>query len=455
MKETEATSFDRLVRLMRPPKSAIALVGAGVSRSVGYPTWLGLLDILHEKYLSMPQTADVKRRGLLPSPKYILQLKEMDDLTWRAQEYRRLLGATGFSSVLWETFRGKNLESGDESKEKVPTVLGELAKLNFRHILTTNYDPSLENKLNKDKDKWTVLEWTDREGIREFIREVSGTSSKRYFIYLHGTYNDPASIVLTERDYIERYVLNEEANRKLLAIFMTQPVVFIGFSMSDPALTYILRMVNAHLSPSFVDGELKPTNAQHFAILPIRSDQDEAAETRKFRGKYGIEPVFYELDQDEKHAALPLLLQKLRLAVESEPTGDEARTRADKRARSERRKTDPLDPHKGSWGGRAERNGRRLTAQVLPTAHSELYLVVLTVEATQPRRKPLKGTVTFHLHPTFVPDEETIPVEDGKAVYQAYAYGAFTVGVSADKGQTKLELDLSELESAPIEFRER
>jgi hypothetical protein len=35
------------------------------------------------------------------------------------------------------------------------------------------------------------------------------------------------------------------------------------------------------------------------------------------------------------------------------------------------------------------------------------------------------------------------------------AWGAFTVGVLADEGRTKLELDLSELEDAPEDFRSR
>jgi hypothetical protein len=33
------------------------------------------------------------------------------------------------------------------------------------------------------------------------------------------------------------------------------------------------------------------------------------------------------------------------------------------------------------------------------------------------------------------------------------SYGAYTVGVEADKGKTRLELDLAEIKDAPLIFR--
>jgi hypothetical protein len=457
-------AFDRLVGLLRrPQQSVIAMVGAGISVGVGYPTWNGLLDMLHDKLMSIPQSPDVMRRGLLPTPKYIMQLKTSGDLTWRAQEYRRLLGPNGFNSVIWETFRPK--ETSGASEPDASTVLGELYGLNFRHVLTTNYDPSLENELCKAKQKWTVLEWTERDKVRDFIRDLSNPNGNRYLVYVHGTYDNPDSIVLTERDYIERYVVNEEANRKLLAIFMTQPVVFIGFSMADPALEYVLRMVNAHMRPTFVDGELKQVTAQHFAILPLRAEQDADAETNRFKSKYGIEPIFYELKtRDAKHEQLLPLLRSLRMAVASEAAHKAGReqeeaTRIERKklaaTSSKRRKVDPLDPHKGRWGGEPQRNNRLLSAEVVATGNPDWFLVRLRVESTDTKRRPLKGKVMFHLHPSFTPAKVPVSVKNGVASLDRYAYGAFTVGATTDNNQIKLELDLSELPSAPTKFRER
>jgi hypothetical protein len=45
--------------------------------------------------------------------------------------------------------------------------------------------------------------------------------------------------------------------------------------------------------------------------------------------------------------------------------------------------------------------------------------------------------------------------EKGAATLEIAAYGAFTVGVEANHGKTRLEIDLAELESAPRLFRSR
>lgn len=113
------------------------------------------------------------------------------------------------------------------------------------------------------------------------------------------------------------------------------------------------------------------------------------------------------------------------------------------------------DPHKGKFGGLAENFGRKINAMVRETSYDkELFVVDLEVISTNPDN-PLTGEVVFHLHPSFPNKVEVVKVVDGKAVNKLISYGAFTVGVEADNGVTKLELDLSELPDAPKIFRER
>jgi hypothetical protein len=111
------------------------------------------------------------------------------------------------------------------------------------------------------------------------------------------------------------------------------------------------------------------------------------------------------------------------------------------------------DPQKGRWGGRAEANGRLLTARVTPHLESsELFHVQLEVRTTSPEMT-LSGIVRFHLHPTFKQSVREVKVRNGVASLKLIAWGAFTVGVEADEGKTQLELDLSTVEDAPEEFR--
>jgi hypothetical protein len=79
----------------------------------------------------------------------------------------------------------------------------------------------------------------------------------------------------------------------------------------------------------------------------------------------------------------------------------------------------------------------------------------ITLESTN--GVPLGEPVRFHLHDTFSPDVWP-PDEYGKERRVAHlditTYGAFTVGVDADNGATRLEFDLMKIKGAPQAFKE-
>ncbi|WP_462254452.1 pYEATS domain-containing protein [Ferruginibacter sp.] len=114
-----------------------------------------------------------------------------------------------------------------------------------------------------------------------------------------------------------------------------------------------------------------------------------------------------------------------------------------------------VDPQKDKWGGEAERNYRKLTATISKIDKSEWVDIILRVESTDPVNHPLKGIVSFHLHPTFVNPNPVIFVINGVALLNIKAWGAFTVGAEADGGITKLELDLEHHPDAREPFKSR
>lgn len=116
----------------------------------------------------------------------------------------------------------------------------------------------------------------------------------------------------------------------------------------------------------------------------------------------------------------------------------------------------PDDQWKGVFGRQSVSGNREITAEVVPLGTPGLFRVRLRVQSTNPTRDPLRGSVQFFLHQTFSNDRPVVTVSAGGVAELAVtAWGAFTVGAIADAGQTKLELDLAELKSAPMEFRER
>jgi hypothetical protein len=112
------------------------------------------------------------------------------------------------------------------------------------------------------------------------------------------------------------------------------------------------------------------------------------------------------------------------------------------------------DPNKGQFGGASQANGRQLEATITPAAGrgSAACNVLLRVHSTESAR-PLKGEVTFHLHPTFGRGSVySVPVKEGKAEDSITSWGRFTVGALADEGKTKLELDLADVPGGTKKF---
>ena len=99
-------------------------------------------------------------------------------------------------------------------------------------------------------------------------------------------------------------------------------------------------------------------------------------------------------------------------------------------------------------------NGRHLRGKVNKADVPVFFTIRLTV--TGDYSNPIKGLVKFHLHDSFKNANPIIAAKNNMAELNLnWVYGAFTVGVETDNGQTKLELDLAELEDAPKDFRER
>lgn len=443
MLHSNAVVFERLVQLVRD-HSLIAFVGAGVSKGAKYPTWSELLDLLHEELPKIPAFTsaieDSAEQTL--SPKYVERLRHIDDLPWRAEKYRQLLGRDKFLKVINSAFAPR--------PSQTPLIDG-LAKLAgkgcFRHILTTNYDTSLEEACNSPvSPNFRVITWSERDKVSEFLAGL-GHSQQRYYVYLHGRYDSKLEdIVLSEGDYIRRYVVSDDANKKLFALFLTQPVLFVGFSLTDPDLASLMRVVNAYLGATDQDKSLLLT--RRFAILPLREERDDLRLTfERYQEKLGIAPIFYPYTDD--HRGLLDTIEALNAALETQGIG----------AAIERLPLTPDialisdDPVSEEFGMQPEKDGVRLSGSVNRTEHPDWFFFSARVESIDAER-PLAGQVEFVLHPTFSPPRVQVSVTNGVARFEGHAYGAFTIGALVGN-QTKLGLDLASVPGAPEEFRSR
>ncbi|HJW94771.1 MAG TPA: SIR2 family protein [Thermoanaerobaculia bacterium] len=396
----------------------LALVGAGLSVPAGLPSWNALLDEM-EAQLSMLDGA------------YKQALRDNADALWRAEEYRRYLGEQNYQSLLRNRF-------GAPVTLKADSAPVALVKLPFRHFMTTNYDDVLLEAHKVAKlDSPQKMNWSNEDEVRKFIFGLRNNLAPRTVLHLHGHHSNAMSIVLTDNDYTERYVRSADTTRKLFAILATERVVFVGFSLTDPDLMALLREVNA---------TLRSDQARHFAIMGLEKPISEVFERGRLLKRYGVDPVFYD-NQDQKHTGLLEVLHQIGGAVPaSAPVKISARKKEPEPALF-----DPDDPQKGQWGGVASANGRKISAAV-EEIESGWYKSTILVESTS-KQKPLKGTVTFHVHPTFNPSVRPVVVRNGKAKLVLESYGSYTVGALADNGATRLELNLAAVRGAPLMFQ--
>lgn len=426
-----AESVKLLVNRLKSNRPPIAFLGAGVSVGAQYPSWSALMGQLHQKALErVSQDAGGNAKNV--SPKYLKQLETDGDFPWRAEEYKRLL-KEDFYSFLDQIFSAEG---------RTPSLLAQkIAQSKFRHMVTTNWDQTFENALKgrRGENEVRTVDWGVEDDVKVFIRELANDTDVTYCVYLHGRHPESQSFIVSNGDYIGRYSSTDWTTRKLFAIFLTQTIVFIGYSLNDPDLTHLLRIANTHL-PS--------DSPNHFIFLPLDSDQDERLIFNKYRALFGITPIFYRKTPD--HAELVKLLEEIGAAVDS-VAPMERLVIAESMNRDFGYVAESADdPHKGKFGGINSKDGVTLSASVTAADSTDWFSVTLQVNGAN-----LEGEVTFYLHDTFVPATRVVSCENNAAKLDLWSYGAFTVGALIEPGGLRLELDLAELETAPKVFRMR
>ncbi|RDJ20288.1 SIR2 family protein [Bosea caraganae] len=460
-REMELSPFDNdeqyvsLVDLMKRGRP-LALVGAGASIPTGYPSWDQLLHQLNDEL----------GKGGSTAPKLLSVLKELQDPAWQAEELYNSLGPERFDAFMGSTFG---------ERRDVVEPHHTIAKLGFRHILTTNFEFCAEIAMERAMGTAPKrVDWSQVDQVHDFFADLSDPNAPSSIVYLHGHALAPQNIVLTESAYSRTY-LREENRRRLMALFMTQPVVFIGFSMNDPDLSQIMREVLFSLPnpplPAKKDAAKRHWR-RHFAIFGYRTAPERDLIRRRMQGKYGLHTVFYRIEptpdgQSYSHDNLLALLTALGNRGQTPPPRKEKdisiRVVASPQASrlpstilasapdiTEQTDLFNLDPHKGRFGQASESDG--LSLRVANVRRRRDYVEFdLVVKGSGKRR--LRESVRFHYHPTFDPRSEVVePSAQGEVRTTLRAVGAFTVGAITEN--TRLELDLAEDPRFPKWFRD-
>lgn len=261
--------------------TCVAFVGAGLSVGAGMPTWKKLTELMIN---------DGEIRGLISDGDDIRKELENNRIIEVNELVRNQLGPHNYYRLLRNVF----------AISAEPTKNHELiVDIPFRGIITTNYDKILETSYTL---KWRrpprVMTWTDPSSLGTVLYD------NQFFIFkLHGDIDYPESIILTRRDYDSTMYRSPHIRLFLQAIFLTNALLFVGYSINDPDF----QMALAEITLLF-----EGTAPQSFALLP----QSESLFSKIYSDRMNIQVIPY--DARENHKMVTEILQLLKDKVKNE-----------------------------------------------------------------------------------------------------------------------------------------
>jgi non-canonical purine NTP pyrophosphatase (RdgB/HAM1 family) len=247
--EDQEADLDQLAQLIFEGK-VMLFAGAGLSASLGFPTWDALIGELGEN-------AGYKK-GLFKCHGNYMMLAE----------YARMMEnkdtGKGAYEIMGDMLKiSKEMES-KLTKPKVSVIYQKLLELNFPVIYTTNYDHILEEFYRKNNRKCQVM-----YPQTEIADACAGCQDTRIMKF-HGdvdalTHKDEHadSIVLSESQYFERMDFQSDMDQQFLRDMKEYHVLFLGYSLSDinvKMLMYLARKLRR-------DGE-EPLKAYIYTATP-------------------------------------------------------------------------------------------------------------------------------------------------------------------------------------------
>ena len=124
-----------------------------------------------------------------------------------------------------------------EFREDMAEELKNLKKIrkNVGSIITTNYDGLIEN----------IFEFTKLIGNNILLSNPYGSVYK-----IHGCYENPQKIIITDRDYLAFDNKFELIRAQLLSLFIHNPIIFLGYSVGDDNIKKILKTIFSYVEPN-------------------------------------------------------------------------------------------------------------------------------------------------------------------------------------------------------------
>ena len=231
----------RLARFASKRQLAL-FIGAGVSIGSGLPSWFGLLHIIEDAFT--PTGAPSEREiGNKTNWDPLAMADELDE--WCQKRSDRQGRKISLKERVCEYISNRSSHIG--------LLLALLISIPCLSIVTQNYDQLIE----KACQSWSLASSVmidDEASSKKRLSVIPyqpqrGHGSKHWLLKMHGCVTAPNEIILTSQDYKGKESRSKTLAGLVQASLMTQHLLFVGFSMSDPNYLTIVDQVRKALRP--------------------------------------------------------------------------------------------------------------------------------------------------------------------------------------------------------------
>jgi len=295
-----AHSIEKLTALFNNKRS-LAFVGAGASAGL-YPLWNELIIRLSNETINRGLSTAADRNFWLSnasnSPSQVVK------------GIKNALGANLYGAILYKLFSPKLTPN-----EKYYTPIhGAIVNLNFRGIITTNYDPGLIEARHSERNDIITTgfsTWQDGDDLQRWLTGEIFSHNSIPILFSHGIYQRSDTIVLGVDEYRDAY--QPGLYRRLFEkLWVQENLVFIGFSFSDNWIKFVSDEVLSQCRNS------SASEARHVAIIGLNENNTYSPEFRRyFYDSFNSDVIFYPVnttgDGKEDHSELFKLLKSFHI----------------------------------------------------------------------------------------------------------------------------------------------
>lgn len=275
--------------------TAIFVYGAGISMTVGLPSFQRLTSRVYERlgqdWTRHPAEHEVMRPGGQLAGQYDRMLRSLE----RRLAASDVRGAQGMRRRIREAIEAELALPGSIDLPNHRAVL-ELSRdeEGRPRLLTTNFDPLFERS-------WSQAGWPGIPTHAGPAMPRPGTGSFEGVLHLHGRIADAdlgllgTDLVLNSAEFGEAYLRSGWAAQYVYDLARAYTLVLVGYQADDPPMRYLLEVLEA-------DRARYPDLKTVYAFAPAKPG-DEDLQRELWRAK-GIEPILYESAEPSDHAAL-------------------------------------------------------------------------------------------------------------------------------------------------------